>query len=135
MAHPRKAMHRDPEPQGKKSAPDRRNTREALPNPGGRSGVAAVASAQEKPSPDELRLEGMGRCEVCGNTYDKAFTITMADKSYVFDSFECAIYALAPACERCGIRIVGHGVEAHGSFFCCAHCAEQQGVAGIRDRI
>lgn len=77
----------------------------------------------------------MGRCEVCGNTYDKSFMITMAGKSYVFDSFECAIYAMAPSCEHCGIRIVGHGVEAQGSFFCCAHCAEQHGVAGIRDRV
>jgi len=28
-----------------------------------------------------------------------------------FDSFECAIHALAPTCENCGIRIVGHGLE------------------------
>ncbi|HKB23086.1 MAG TPA: hypothetical protein VKC99_09940 [Methyloceanibacter sp.] len=30
-----------------------------------------------------------------------------------FDSFECAIQALAPACPNCGNRIIGHGVQ-HG---------------------
>src|SRR5438034_1071911 len=42
-----------------------------------------------------------------------------------FDSFECAIHAVAaPACEHCGCRIIGHGVEADGRMFCCANCAK-----------
>ena len=40
----------------------------------------------------------MARCEVCGNDYDKSFQVTMAGKSHTFDSFECAIHALAPTC-------------------------------------
>jgi hypothetical protein len=28
----------------------------------------------------------MGRCETCGNEYDKAFEITLAGQSHVFDS-------------------------------------------------
>jgi hypothetical protein len=40
-----------------------------------------------------------------------------------FDSFECAIHALAPTCEYCGVKVIGHGIEANGSFYCCAHCA------------
>jgi hypothetical protein len=32
-------------------------------------------------------------------------------------------------------RIIGHGVEADGRIFCCAHCAEQEGVAELRDRV
>jgi hypothetical protein len=41
----------------------------------------------------------MPRCEVCGNTYDKTFTIADAEGAeHVFDSFECAIHALAPTC-------------------------------------
>jgi hypothetical protein len=76
----------------------------------------------------------MAKCEVCHNEYDKAFTVTMAGEAHTFDSFECAIHALAPECEHCGCRVVGHGVEANGSVFCCANCAETVGVSGLKDR-
>jgi len=76
----------------------------------------------------------MARCETCGNDYDKAFEVVMAGTSHVFDSFECAIHALAPTCAHCGCRIVGHGVEARGIFYCCAHCAGEQGVRAVQDR-
>jgi len=74
-------------------------------------------------------------CEVCGNHYDKSFEVTMAGKKHVFDSFECAIHALAPRCSHCGICIVGHGIESAGKFFCCAHCAQRTGAAGAVDRV
>jgi hypothetical protein len=77
----------------------------------------------------------MARCEVCGNDYDKAFEVTMAGKRHVFDSFECAAHALAPTCAHCGIRILGHGLEADGRFYCCDHCAEKSGVKELRDRV
>ena len=76
-----------------------------------------------------------GTCEVCGNVYDKAFEVVMAGQSHVFDSFECAIHALAPTCDHCGCKIIGHGVEANGSFYCCAHCAKHEGVRGVDDRV
>jgi hypothetical protein len=38
-------------------------------------------------------------------------------------------------CSHCGCRIVGHGIEADGAMFCCAHCSEEAGVAGARDRV
>jgi hypothetical protein len=76
----------------------------------------------------------MATCDVCGNDYDKAFQVTRGGETHTFDSFECAIHALAPACEHCGCRIIGHGVESGGRFFCCAHCAEASGVAGVSDR-
>ncbi len=76
----------------------------------------------------------MATCEVCGNEYDKALEVTRDGKSHVFDSFECAIHALAPTCDHCGCRIVGHGVESNGSMFCCAHCASAEGVKGVADR-
>jgi hypothetical protein len=77
----------------------------------------------------------MAKCDVCGNDYDKAFTVTTADQEErVFDSFECAIHALAPECAHCGCKVVGHGVEKDGTVFCCVHCAEHAGVAGLRDR-
>lgn len=76
----------------------------------------------------------MGTCDVCGNTYDKTFTLTRGDRSGTFDCFECAIHAFAPTCEQCGCRIIGHGAESDGRFFCCAHCAAKAGVHEIQDR-
>jgi hypothetical protein len=77
----------------------------------------------------------MAKCEVCGNEYDKAFQVTLpGDQSHVFDSFECAIHALAPTCEHCGCRIIGHGVEANDSIYCCAHCASMAGAESVADR-
>jgi hypothetical protein len=76
----------------------------------------------------------MARCECCGNDYDKSFTVTSGGVAHVFDSFECAIYTLAPACEHCGCRIIGHGMEVSGVFYCCAHCAHSAGAADLKDR-
>lgn len=76
----------------------------------------------------------MDTCEVCGNEYDKAFEVRMAGETHVFDSFECAIQALAPRCNHCGCKIIGHGVEANQTIYCCGHCAEKGGVSGIKDR-
>lgn len=65
-------------------------------------------------------------CEVCGNRYEKAFQVIFPDGSrHSFDSFECAIHLLAPACAHCGCRIIGHGLERDGAYFCCEHCARQ----------
>jgi hypothetical protein len=77
----------------------------------------------------------MTKCEVCGNDYDKAFQVVTHDAIHVFDSFECAIHALAPRCAHCGCKIVGHGVESRDAFYCCAHCASQEGVDGVQDRV
>lgn len=76
----------------------------------------------------------MARCELCGNDYDKSFQIVQSGKTHTFDSFECAINVLAPSCAHCGCKIVGHGVEAAGSIYCCAHCARQTGEKELIDR-
>ena len=76
----------------------------------------------------------MAKCEHCGNDYDKSFEIVMAGQAHTFDSFECAIHALAPTCDHCGCQIIGHGMEADGRFFCCAHCAAEMGARELRDR-
>jgi hypothetical protein len=76
----------------------------------------------------------MAQCEVCGNDYDKPLEISRGGSSHVFDSFECAIHALAPACAHCGCRIIGHGVETADAIYCCAHCAGEQGAHGLTDR-
>ena len=77
----------------------------------------------------------MVACEVCGNDYDKPLEITIEDETHVFDCFECAIYALAPACEHCGCKIIGHGAQAGNANYCCAHCAKVVGVSGLDDRV
>lgn len=77
----------------------------------------------------------MATCEVCGNEYDKAFKVELEGRSHVFDSFECAIHALAPTCAHCHCRIIGHGIEAAGGYYCCANCAKMSGAEGARDRI
>lgn len=78
----------------------------------------------------------MARCETCGNDYDRTFQVVMPDAStHTFDSFECAIEALAPRCTRCGCRVIGHGVQAGDAVFCCAHCAEASGVDQLQDRV
>ena len=76
----------------------------------------------------------MAKCETCGNDYDKAFEISVAGRKYVFDSFECAIHALAPICPHCGCRIIGHGMEKDNIIYCCAHCASEAGVPEMTDR-
>ena len=75
------------------------------------------------------------RCEVCGNVYDKTFTIIASGVDHIFDSFECAIEALAPRCGHCSCRVIGHGVEKDDEVYCCAHCASAEGVHGLRDRV
>ena len=77
----------------------------------------------------------MPKCDTCGNDYDKTFQVAMNGKTYTFDSFECAAHKLAPTCTHCGCRILGHGLEAKGKFYCCDHCAEKSGVKGLRDRV
>jgi hypothetical protein len=74
------------------------------------------------------------QCETCGNVYDKAFHVSLDGQTHVFDSFECAIEALAPRCTHCHCRVIGHGVEANGSIYCCAHCAEAIAPTMLRDR-
>jgi hypothetical protein len=76
----------------------------------------------------------MAKCEVCGNNYDKSFEVIFAGQNHVFDSFECAIHALAPKCVHCGCAIIGHGVEQGGKIFCCANCAREAGQTGLKDR-
>lgn len=76
----------------------------------------------------------MAVCEVCGNDYEAAFEVrTMGGGIHTFDSFECAAQKLAPICDNCQTRILGHGHQAGGQFFCCAHCARKKGHAELID--
>jgi hypothetical protein len=77
----------------------------------------------------------MKPCECCGNTYDKAFEITVGGETHTFDSFACAIQSLAPHCSHCGVTIIGHGMETGNAFYCCAHCARAAGISEMQDRV
>ena len=77
----------------------------------------------------------MATCEVCGNDYYLSFEVIAAGRRHVFDSFECAIHKLAPVCDHCGCRIIGHGIEAGDKFFCCANCARHAGVRAAVDHV
>lgn len=75
----------------------------------------------------------MALCDVCGNNYDKSFTLTQGTRTGTFDSFECAIHAFAPRCAHCQCAVIGHIVEADGVTYCCAHCARHDaGTASDR---
>jgi hypothetical protein len=76
----------------------------------------------------------MAKCDVCGNDYDKTFEVTYQGRKGTFDSFECAIHKFAPECAHCKCRIIGHGVEAGGTFYCCANCARLSGAKSVADR-
>lgn len=67
----------------------------------------------------------MTACRTCQNEGPRLFRVEMDGQSYLFDSFECAIEALAPRCAHCACRIIGHVVESAGRAYCCAKCAAQ----------
>ena len=75
----------------------------------------------------------MAVCEVCGNDYYLSFQVIAAGQTHTFDSFECAIQRLAPVGDHCGCKIVGPGIEANSTFYCCAHCARKEGVTAVAD--
>ncbi|HZP86056.1 MAG TPA: hypothetical protein VFB54_04495 [Burkholderiales bacterium] len=93
-----------------------------------------VQFEQQPRNTDERELQ-TGTCEVCGNEYEGAFYVIAAGQRHVFDSFECAIHRLAPVCEHCNCKIIGHGVESGGHFFCCANCARHAGVSTVADHV
>ena len=69
-------------------------------------------------------------CDMCGRECRTSFDVTVGSDpgvTYTFDTFECAIQRLAPVCDRCRCRVLGHGVEIElrsgATMFCCTHCA------------
>jgi hypothetical protein len=74
----------------------------------------------------------MAKCEVCGNDYYLSFEVITANEKHTFDSFECAIYKLAPVCDHCRCKIIGHGIEANKTFYCCANLRASQGWRKLR---
>jgi hypothetical protein len=50
----------------------------------------------------------MAVCAVCGNEYEKSFIVTLDGAGHTFDSFECAIHALALCALRLSHRRTRH---------------------------
>ena len=71
----------------------------------------------------------MAVCDTCGNDDANALTIARGSDIGTFDSFECAIHAMAARCPQCGCRILGHGVSRDGALYCCQHCSSQTSAA------
>ncbi len=76
----------------------------------------------------------MARCQVCGNPEGDTFEIIQGGKSHIFDSFECAIQALAPKCNYCGVKIIGHGLFEKNLLYCSAYCARLGVEKELEDR-
>ncbi|WP_278261924.1 hypothetical protein [Nocardia sp. AG03] len=75
----------------------------------------------------------MAVCDTCGNDYARAFTVSREGDNWTFDSIECAASKLAPSCAHCGCRVLGHGLEADESVYCCANCARRAGQDALVD--
>jgi hypothetical protein len=72
----------------------------------------------------------MAPSEIYSNPYDESFEVCLGSETQVFDSFECAFYAVAPLCAHCGCRVSQYGIEVGGLFFCRSACAHEYGSAG-----
>ena len=77
----------------------------------------------------------MATCDNCGNDYDHMLEVQQDGETYQFDCFECAIQTMAPRCDNCETRIIGHGMSTGNDTFCCASCARAQGYEGFVDRL
>ena len=66
--------------------------------------------------------------EFAENDYDKAFEVIVGGKTYVFDSFECAIHA--PSAQLFLLRVPHHRPRGRGEWpdFCCVPCARPMGA-------
>jgi hypothetical protein len=62
-----------------------------------------------------------GYLRVCGNEYDKAFRVTQGGKTLTFDSFECAIHAMAPQFAHREVGFWGMELRFEPRFLSSAH--------------
>jgi hypothetical protein len=62
-------------------------------------------------------------CEVCGKSQEHSLEVHLGGDKHVFDSFECAIRGLIPACPLCGTPLLGPGVQVGDLLYCSQACA------------
>ena len=76
----------------------------------------------------------MATCSTCGNDYEMTFHVQdYKGQEYDFDSIECAANKVAPRCARCDCTVLGHGIQAETTIYCCASCAREDGVDEAND--
>jgi hypothetical protein len=61
-------------------------------------------------------------CDHCGRDSARTFELIREGTNWTFDSFQCAIEAVAPRCAQCDALIVGHPIEQGALLYCSIHC-------------
>lgn len=76
-----------------------------------------------------MREASAGRCECCGGGLGPhPVGLRYRGRESVFCSFGCAVVQAAPACLRCGAKVLGRGHMVGGQLYCSADCAAASAV-------
>jgi hypothetical protein len=73
-------------------------------------------------------------CEVCGKSQEHYLEVHLGGDKHVFDSFECAIRGLIPACPLCGTPLPGPGVQVGDLLYCSYACADLLDVMEVESK-
>ena len=76
----------------------------------------------------------MGRCEVCGNEYDKSFEVTVAGTTPT-RQLRVRHPRVRPHLRELRVQDRRPRRRGRRPHLRCAHCAEQGGVGGLKDRV
>ena len=76
----------------------------------------------------------MAKCEVCGNDYDKAFTVTMGGRAYIR---LLQMRDPSPSSFMLPLRLQGRWTRGRKRRhdLLLRHCAKEAGVVGLEDRL
>lgn len=67
----------------------------------------------------------MPACATCGFDTNEPLSIRYHAISAEYCCFECAITPLAPICQHCRCKVIGHGAYGpKGEIFCCHYCRD-----------
>lgn len=69
-----------------------------------------------------IEFKVIQKCDHCGKPHQEFLKVVMAEKTYTFDCFDCAIQTLAPICPQCHCRIIGVGYERNHLKYCSREC-------------
>ena len=81
-----------------------------------------------------IKGKTMSKSETCSNQNSPFFevVVTKDGVTRTFDSFDCAIEAMAPPCENCGCLITGSNSVEVDTEFCCSACQRQAAESSNR---
>jgi GH18 family chitinase len=69
----------------------------------------------------------MAKCDTCGNDYAKTFQVTTGNRTMTFDSFECAIQAMAPQCSHADAALSVMGWKLMAGFSAATTARRKKG--------